>query len=83
MKNLYLFFWRRKIAIEQQVVKIKENSRRTLWDKVNYIVLDGKNISSEEMINACCHCSHDARFETSSCERCCNFESGKSGCRKL
>ncbi|HHY04723.1 MAG TPA: DNA polymerase III subunit delta [Thermoanaerobacterales bacterium] len=52
MKNLYLFFGEEKFLIEQQVEKIKRKIVEEHLEQVNYIVLDGKNVSSDEIINA-------------------------------
>jgi len=53
MKNLQLFFGEEKLLIKEEIQKIKASMISAHLEAANYIVLDGKTVPEDEIINAC------------------------------
>ena len=74
-------FGEEKFLIEQQVEKIKRKIVEEHLEQVNYIVLDGKNISSDEIINAVVTVPMMQDEKLVVVRDAVIFESGNLGCR--
>lgn len=53
MKNLQLFFGEEKLLIKEEIQKIKASMISANLEAANFIVLDGKAVAEDEIINAC------------------------------
>jgi len=53
MKNVILLFGKEKLLISEEINKIKQKIVPDYLETVNYITLDGKQVSQEEIFNAC------------------------------
>jgi len=53
MKNVILLFGEEKLLIDDEINRIKQKIVPNYMETINFILLDGKNVRQEEILNAC------------------------------
>lgn len=52
MENLYLFYGSEKLLIDEEVEKMKKKLVPEHLESVNFVVLEGKNVTKDQIVNA-------------------------------